>query len=112
MFNIITQLRTGYSQLNGYRHKVGSSQSNQCEVLNKLKYRGFREASLSNYDCSTLYTTLPHNLIKDRLTDLIERTFQRKCSLSILLVMIEMLSSRLKNIKSTHYGHARRPEGV
>ena len=32
---------------------------------------------------STLYTTLPHNLIKDKLVDLIERTFQRECSLSI-----------------------------
>ena len=27
-------------------------------------------------DFSTLYTTLPHNLIKDKLFDLIERTFQ------------------------------------
>ena len=27
---------------------------------------------------STLYTTLPHNLIKDNFIDLIERTFQRK----------------------------------
>ena len=31
---------------------------------------------MSNYDFSTLYTTLPHNLIKDKLNDLIERTFQ------------------------------------
>ena len=32
---------------------------------------------------STLYTTLPHNLIKDKLVDLVERTFQRKGSLYI-----------------------------
>ena len=32
------------------------------------------------YDFSSLYTTLPHNLIKDKLIDLIERTFQRKGS--------------------------------
>ena len=32
---------------------------------------------MSTYDFSTLYTTLPHNLIKDNLIDLIERTFQR-----------------------------------
>ena len=31
-------------------------------------------------DFSTLYTTLPHNLIKDKLIDLIERTFQREGS--------------------------------
>ena len=29
---------------------------------------------------STLYTTLPHNLIKDKLIDLIERTFLREGS--------------------------------
>ena len=30
------------------------------------------------YDFSTLYTTLPHNLIKEKLLDLIERTFYKK----------------------------------
>ena len=56
---------------------------NACEVSNKLKSRGFRASSLSIYDFSTLYTTLPHNLIKDKLVDLIERTFQREGSLYI-----------------------------
>ena len=37
------------------------------EVLSKLKSRGFRATSLSTYDFSTLYTTLPHNLIKEKL---------------------------------------------
>ena len=32
---------------------------------------------MSTIDDSSLYTTLPHNLIKDKLIDLIERTFQR-----------------------------------
>ena len=27
---------------------------------------------------ATLYTTLPHHLIKDKLTDIIERTFSRE----------------------------------
>ena len=36
---------------------------------------------MSTYDFSTLYTTLSHNLIKDKLIDLIERTVQRKGSL-------------------------------
>ena len=35
---------------------------------------------MSTYDFSTLYTTLPHNLIKDKLIDLIERTFRREGS--------------------------------
>ena len=33
---------------------------------------------LSTYDFSTLYTTLPHHLIKDKLIDLINRTFIRE----------------------------------
>ena len=32
---------------------------------------------------STLYTTLPHILIKDKLVDLIERIFQREGSIYI-----------------------------
>ena len=44
------------------------------EVLKKLKARGFRAASLSTYDFSTLYTTLPHNLNKEKLINLIEWT--------------------------------------
>ena len=39
---------------------------NSGEVLSKLKCRGFRATSLSTYDFSTLYTTLPHNLIKEK----------------------------------------------
>ena len=45
---------------------------NSGEILNNLKYRGFLASSLSTYDFSTLYTTLPHNLIKEKLTELIE----------------------------------------
>ena len=41
---------------------------NSGEVLSKLKCRGFRATSLSTYDFSTLYTTLPHNLIKEKGT--------------------------------------------
>ena len=56
---------------------------NSCEVLNKLKSRGFHVSRVSTYDFSTLYTTLPYSLIKDKLVDLIERTFQREGSLYI-----------------------------
>ena len=40
----------------------------------------FQCDSLSTYDFSTLYTTLPHNLIRDKLIDLIERALQREGS--------------------------------
>ena len=54
---------------------------NSAEILNKLKSKGFLTSSLSTYDFSTLYTTLPHNLIKEKLTELIEQTFNREGSL-------------------------------
>ena len=52
----------------------------QMKFLDKLKTRDFNATSLPTYDFSTLYTTLPHNLIKDKLIDLIERIFQREGS--------------------------------
>ena len=45
---------------------------NSGEILNKLKSRSFLASGLSTYDFSTLYTTLPHNLIKEKLTEIIE----------------------------------------
>ena len=54
---------------------------NSGEILNKLKSRGFLASCLSTYDVSTLYTTLPHNLIEAKLTELIEQTFNREGSL-------------------------------
>ena len=51
------------------------------EVLNKFKSTGFKDSTLSTYDFSTQYTTLPHHLIKDKHIDLIERTFSREKTL-------------------------------
>ena len=51
---------------------------NSGEVLSKLKHIGYQATSVSTYDFSTLYTTLPHNLIKEKLLYLIERTFYKK----------------------------------
>ena len=60
-------------------------------------------SSLSTYDFSTLYTTLSHNLIKDKLEDLNQRTFQREGSLYID-VIIRMLSSHLMQSEIIIYG--------
>ena len=38
---------------------------NSNEVLNKFKYKNFKASKLSTYDFSTLYTTIPHHLIKE-----------------------------------------------
>ena len=50
------------------------------DILDELKARDFNATRLSIYDFSTLYTTLPHNLITNKLIDLIERTFKREGS--------------------------------
>ena len=39
---------------------------NSGEVLDKIKARYFNATSLSTYDFSTIYTTLFHNLIKNK----------------------------------------------
>ena len=57
---------------------------NSGEILNKLKSRGFLASCLSTSDFSTLYTTLPHNPIKEKLTELIEQTFNREGSLCLV----------------------------
>ena len=41
----------------------------------------FLASCLSTYDFSTLYTTLPHNLFKEKLSELIEQTLNREGSL-------------------------------
>ena len=51
---------------------------NSNDVLNKFKSKNCQASKLSTYDFSTLYTTLPHHLIKDKLIDLINRTFIRE----------------------------------
>ena len=46
----------------------------------KLKAIDFNVTRLSTYEFSTIYTSLPHNLIKDKLTDLIENAFNTEGS--------------------------------
>ena len=60
--------------------KLFWSIKNSSEILDTLKARDFNATSLSTYDFSTLYTTLPRYLIKDKLIDFIEITFQREGS--------------------------------
>ena len=79
---------------------------NSGEVLNKLKSRGFRATSLSTYDFSTLYTTLPHNLIKEKLINLIEWTFKGMVHL-ILPVTKDRLSSLPKTQNDINFGLAK-----
>ena len=77
--NHVIKYCTTVYQRNG--KKLFWSIKNSGEILNKLKSRGFLASGLSTYVFSTLYTALPHNLIKEKLTELIEQTFNRETSL-------------------------------
>ena len=63
--------------------KIFWSIKNSGEILDKLKARDFNATSLSTYDFSTLFTTLPHNLIKNKLIDLIEKPSIEKALLTL-----------------------------
>ena len=76
---------------------------NSGEVLNKLKSRGFRATSLSTYDFSTLYTTLPHNLIKEKLKIILSGLLKGKLHLK-LPVTKDRLSSLLKTQNDINFG--------
>ena len=79
---------------------------NSNDVLNKFKSKNFQASKLSTFDFSTLYTTLPHHLIKDKLIDLINRTFIREntqylacneeCAFSLLMYIIITIYGRVK----------------
>ena len=64
--------------------KLFWSIKNTGEILYKLKSKGFLASSVSTYDFSILFTTLPHNPSKDKLTELIEQTFNREGSLYLV----------------------------
>ena len=80
---------------------------NSGEILNKLKSRGFLAFGLSTNDFSTLYSTLPHNLTKEKLIELIEQTFNRETHF-IWLVMIKMPFLLLNSLNDLNCGHVRK----
>ena len=54
---------------------IWSNKKKSGDILNKLESKCFLALRLSTLDFSSIYTTLPHNLIKEKLTELIEQTF-------------------------------------
>ena len=79
---------------------------NLGEILYKLKARDPNATSLSSYGFSTLYTTLPHNSIKYKLIDLIERTFYREGS-PYLACNNRNTFFTLENPKNIMHGHVK-----
>ena len=80
---------------------------NSGAILNKLKSRGFLASGLSTYDFTTLYTTLLHNLFEEKLTKLIEQTFNREGSL-YLACNDKNAFLLLNNLNDINCGHIRK----
>ena len=72
-----------------------------------LNLKNFQASKLSTYDFSTLYTTLPHHLIKDKLIDLINRTLFGRIP-NIWLATKNVLFSLLMYIIITIYGRVKK----
>ena len=68
--------------------------------LSKFKAKSCLASSLSTYDTSTLNTTLPRNIIKGKLAELIELTFNREGSLYLACIETRTFSllNNLTNI--------------
>ena len=62
-----------------------------------------RATSLSPYDFATLYTTLPHNLIKEKNLDLIEWTFKRTLKTMVHFIW-PVMTERLSSLPLTKVG--------
>ena len=79
-------------------------------MLSKLKCRGLRATSLSPYDFSTLYTSLPYNLIKEKLLGMIEWTFERALNTMVHFILPgftkKLFSLPLTKVE-IHFGHVR-----
>ena len=80
---------------------------NSNDVLNKFKSKNFQASKLSTYDFSTLCTTLPHHLIKDKFFYLINRSFIRE-NTQYLACNEECAFSLLMYIIITIYGHVKK----
>ena len=50
----------------------------RCTFRKKRLTNGFQASTIATYDFSTLYTTVPHYLIRNKRVDLIEITFRQE----------------------------------
>ena len=74
---------------------------NSTEILIKLNTKGFQASTISTYDFSKRFTTLPQDLIKNQLVDLIRLGMKK---FFIWIAMKNELFSPLKNIENIIYG--------
>ena len=81
------------------KEKIFWSIKNSTEILNKLKTKGFQASTISTYDFSTLYTTLPHNLIRNQLKIHLD---VKKLFIIIIIIIIIMSLFNEDNIFSKY----------
>ena len=80
---------------------------NSTEILNKLKTKGFKASIISTYNFSTLYTTLPHDLITSQLVNLIKNTLRRE-EVLYLACNDECAFFASEEHKNIFYGHVKK----
>ena len=73
--NVIKYSETAFSNSNvNYFWSI----KNSSEVIEKLRLRNFQGSQVSSFDFSTLYTSLPHDLIKAKVLSLVKWCFNRE----------------------------------
>ena len=87
--------------------KLFWSFKNSGEILNKLKSRGFLASGLSTYEFFTLYATLPHDIINEKIAELIEQIFYRKGSLYLACNDTNAFFTS-ENLNDINCGHVRK----
>ena len=58
---------------------------NSSEVIEKLRLRNFQGSQVSSFDLSTLYTSLPHDLIKAKVLSLVNWCFSRESKTNLCI---------------------------
>ena len=77
---------------------------NSSEVIEKLRLRYFQGSQVSSFDFSTLYTSLPHDLIKAKVLSLVKWCFNRVKNLPLTSDKAGVFSN--KNTTRIHVGLA------
>ena len=74
-YHVIKYSETAFSNSNvNYFWSI----KNSSEVIEKLRLRNFQGSQVSSFDFSTLYTSLPHDLIKAKVLSLVKWCFNRQ----------------------------------
>ena len=74
-YHVIKYSETAFSNSNvNYFWSI----KNSSEVIEKLRLRNFRGSQVSSFDFFTLYTSLPHDLIKAKVLSLVNWCFNRE----------------------------------